>query len=121
MGSTQDVYATNLRQCCGYPLHSPEPRSELGEPYNKEGFQIGDVGYVNSEGEFNPLFNIGFPLPDKLRKCGIPIYEPVKFDKPYSKRAALPRGHLFITGVQRDVDASRYASCISVGVSNNLT
>ena len=31
-----------------------------------EGFQVGDVGYVDDNGRFNPLFNIQ-PLPEQLR------------------------------------------------------
>ena len=115
MGSTQDVYAANLLQRCGYPLHSPEPRGELGEPYSKQGFQIGDIGHINGEGEFNPLFNICLPLPGGLRNRGFPEHKPIDFGDPYSKANALPRGHVFMTGVNREVNV-RYACYISITV-----
>ncbi|KAH0828722.1 hypothetical protein J3R83DRAFT_3133 [Lanmaoa asiatica] len=102
----QDVYATNLQQNFGYPLRSPEPNSTL-QPYDKEGFQIGDVGFVNEYGEFILLFNIGFPLPDDLRESGVPPYEPIKLAKPYRKPTALPEDHLFMTGAKRVVNPSR--------------
>lgn len=124
MGSTQDVYAANLRlgQYHGYPLHSPVPSDPENEQLYNRGFQIGDVGSVNSNGKFTPLFNIGFPLPAKHRStCGAPSYEPVDFVQPLCKSATLPEGHIFMTGVRRVVDPSKYARSIGVDVSNNLT
>ena len=121
MGSTQEVYATNLRQSCGYPLHSPEPRSELGVLHIDEGLQIGDVGSVNSEGEFETFFNIRFPLPIKYQKCDVPSYKPVESVQSFSKHRALGEDHLFMTGVQRVVSGSRYACYVGIDASIDLT
>ncbi|KAH0836403.1 hypothetical protein J3R83DRAFT_8003 [Lanmaoa asiatica] len=104
----QDVYATNLLQRFGYPLRTPKASSRLGEPYDKEGFQIGDVGYVNDYGEFILLFNIGFPLPDFLREHGVPPYEPIRFQQSCIP-LALPENHLITTGVERNISDSRVA------------
>ena len=60
----QDVYASNLlrRQRIGYPLRNPRPKDK----FDPEGFQVGDVGYVDDNGRFNPLFNIQ-SLPEQLQ------------------------------------------------------
>ena len=115
MGSTQDLYAANLLQHCGYPLHSPGPQDGLEKQYQAEGFQIGDVGYINDVGEFNPLFNICSALPDDVRKRGYP--EPIVCGDLYRKPHALNPGHVFMSGVNQAVNPSRYACLISVDVS----
>ncbi|KAF8452398.1 hypothetical protein L210DRAFT_3354560, partial [Boletus edulis BED1] len=42
----------------GYPLWTPEPMSTLPEDYQEHGLQIGDVGTVDSDGQFDVLFDI---------------------------------------------------------------
>lgn len=119
MSSTQDVYAVNLRQSYGYPLHSPAPRSGLGEPYNKEGLQIGDVGYVNSLGEFDVLFNIAFPDSDKDCSCDPQPSLKVPYGQagqPRMNHLVLPERRVFMTGVEQNVDKPRYTNYISVDV-----
>ncbi|KAI6013009.1 hypothetical protein EDC04DRAFT_724719 [Pisolithus marmoratus] len=58
-GSFQDLYAKHL-PCAkyGYPLRMPEPMSTLPEDYQEHGLQIGDVGIVDTSGQFDVLFNI---------------------------------------------------------------
>lgn len=115
----QGVYATNLQQNRGYPLRIPEPSSKLGSPYDKEGLQIGDVGYVDDYGGFVRLFNICFPLPDETRASGIPPFDPTQLKEAPSKSPlALPGDHLFMTGVKRQLENSR-SVCISVDTASN--
>lgn len=119
MGTRQDVYAANLLQDPevrrhGYPLHSPAPRGELEEPYQTDGFQIGDVGYITNEGEFNPLFNICSRLPDERRKQGYPEHKPIDFAGPYKKSDDLSRGQGFMVGMRR---GSKYVCLVNIGVS----
>ncbi|KAI9455531.1 hypothetical protein HD554DRAFT_2042764 [Boletus coccyginus] len=103
--SSQGVYAANLQQNRGYPLFNPEPSSGLRTPYNTEGFQIGDVGYVDNDGEFTCLFNICFPLPAELCQRGVPPFDPIPLENAFTRRPlALPEDHLFITGVERHID-----------------
>ncbi|KAI6166161.1 hypothetical protein EDD17DRAFT_125229 [Pisolithus thermaeus] len=57
--SLQDVYAKHLQHAdYGYPLWMPEPMSTLPQDYQDNGLQIGDVGSVDSMGQFDVLFNI---------------------------------------------------------------
>ncbi|KAF9219022.1 hypothetical protein BS17DRAFT_663941, partial [Gyrodon lividus] len=53
------VYAKHLQHAdYGYPLRMPEPMSTLPQNYQDSGLQIGDVGIVDSKGQFDVLFNI---------------------------------------------------------------
>ncbi|KAF8432207.1 hypothetical protein L210DRAFT_3558656 [Boletus edulis BED1] len=75
--SLQDLYAKCLPSDYGYPLRVPEPSSTLPSSYKKDGLQIGDVGYVNGDGAFNPLFNISFDSNHALNKR---LGDPLTFD-----------------------------------------
>ncbi|KAI5989887.1 hypothetical protein EDD15DRAFT_2106079, partial [Pisolithus albus] len=60
------VYAKHLQHAdYGYPLRMPEPMSTLPDHYRESGLQIGDVGVVDREGQFDVLFNI-FKREDNL-------------------------------------------------------
>ena len=95
MDSTpQHVYASNLlrRQSFGYPLRNPKPNDQFG----LEGFRIGDLGYVDSYGEFNLVFNISSPpkeLQDQI--LDFRLAEPVA-------KPAFPAKKVFMAGVERN-------------------
>lgn len=78
----QDVYAKHL-PCTsyGYPLRIPEPMNTLPQHYLDDGLQIGDVGIVGREGQFDVLFNI-FKHDDNplhLHRNGVPKnFQPVQ-------------------------------------------
>lgn len=107
MGNTpQHVYASHLRQNLGYPLRNPRPNSILTQPYSEEGFQIGDVGYVDDYGEFNLVFNINFP-PEELQgqNLSFPPDKPIQFAQPVASQAINPNTVL-MTGVERNLRPS---------------
>jgi len=121
--SSQGVYAANLQQNRGYPLFNPEPSSGLRIPYNTEGFQIGDVGYVDNDGEFTCLFNICFPLPAELRQpeCGVPPFDHIPLENAFTRRPlALPEDHLFMTGVERHLEGLGYVCFVDTASNSNL-
>lgn len=98
----QHVYASNLlrEQRFGYPLRNPRPKDKFDE----EGFQIGDVGYIDKNGKFNWVLHISSPpqeLQDRIQGFHVlqPVYEP-----------AFGAKKVFTAGVQRDPVAgkSRY-------------
>ncbi|KAG6369268.1 hypothetical protein JVT61DRAFT_15513 [Boletus reticuloceps] len=112
-GSTpQHVYAANLKQEFGYPLRTPKPNSRLGQPYVKEGLQIGDVGFVDDDGEFIWLFNSKFPLSDsdKLEKLPEEFHNRtltppdtfIEFPEPVLKHGFDPET-VFTFGVERNL------------------
>ncbi|KAG6369265.1 hypothetical protein JVT61DRAFT_15509 [Boletus reticuloceps] len=112
----QHVYATNLRQNFGYPLRNPKPNSRLGQPYVKEGLQIGDVGYVDDYGEFIRLFNIKFPLPNKEKlpeefhnRSLNPPDNLIEFTEPVAEQALWP-GKVFKSGVNQNLKDSSGAT-----------
>ena len=110
----QHVYAANLRQNFGYPLRNPKPNSRLGQPYVNEGFQIGDVGYVDDYGEFIWLFNIKFPLPGKEKlpeefhdRSLNPPDELIEFAQPVAEQA-IKLEKVFMAGVVPNLEEPRY-------------
>ena len=57
--SFQDMYAKHLPYApYGYPLRMPEPMGTLPPNYQDHGLEIGDVGIVGRDGQFDVLFNI---------------------------------------------------------------
>ncbi|KAI6160582.1 hypothetical protein EDD17DRAFT_1430738, partial [Pisolithus thermaeus] len=63
----------------GYPLRMPEPMSTLPENYQDFGLQIGDVGVVDREGQFNVLFNICKRDDNAVNVHGVPDnFQPVE-------------------------------------------
>ncbi|KIL56375.1 hypothetical protein M378DRAFT_172767 [Amanita muscaria Koide BX008] len=59
VSSIADRYARSMLGCLlGYPLYEPEPFSELSREYLRNGVNIGDVGFVREDGDFDFLFNI---------------------------------------------------------------
>ncbi|KAE9387238.1 Pkinase-domain-containing protein [Gymnopus androsaceus JB14] len=62
-----------LPQRRGYPLWKPRPdNSHLPEKYRKDGVHIGDVGFLNSWGGFEFLFNVCHPADHELNTRGVP-------------------------------------------------
>ena len=101
MDSTpQHVYASNLlrRQSFGYPLRNPRAKDK----FDLEGFpQIGDVGYVDSYGEFNVVFNVMSP-PKELQGQALNFH----LTQPVAKLAFNP-DTIFMAGVERNKVAGR--------------
>ena len=96
----QDVYASNLlrAQDFGYPLRNPRPK----DPSDSEGLQVGDVGYVDGDGKFNWVLNIGFPpngLQNQIPSFHLPL--------PVGRREFKP-GEVFMSGVKRILDVPGY-------------
>ncbi len=57
MGEAAKVYAEELQKLAyGHPLWWPEHTKGPGG--RERGIEIGDVGYIDSDGAFHPLFNI---------------------------------------------------------------
>ncbi|KAF8123155.1 CHAT domain-containing protein [Boletus edulis] len=111
----QHFYVASLKQEFGYPLRTPEPNSRLGQPYVREGLQIGDVGFVDEDGEFIWLFNIKFPLSDSDRLEKLPeefhnriLIPPdtfIEFPEPVPKHG-LDLEKVFTFGVERKLPES---------------
>ena len=80
MGEPAAVYAETLaRYKYGHPLWWPEPtRKLLGKPWEVE---IGDVGYVDGDGEFRSLFNVTCDPSHARNAGGTPTsFAPLAFD-----------------------------------------
>ncbi len=50
----------------GYPLWLPEPSDDLPPDYIRGGTQIGDLGYLDEDGGFVYLFNVGKAINDPV-------------------------------------------------------
>ncbi len=64
-----DIYVPMLmRGGCGYPLWLPEPFDDpdLPDAYKSDGTQIGDLGYLDEDGGFVYLFNVGKAIDDPV-------------------------------------------------------
>ena len=59
----QEIYASNLlcEQTFGYPLRNPIPGGS-----NADGLRIGDVGYINTHGEFKAIFNMDYETVENI-------------------------------------------------------
>ncbi|KIJ10528.1 hypothetical protein PAXINDRAFT_85912 [Paxillus involutus ATCC 200175] len=108
--SFQDVYAKHL-QCAdyGYPLRMPEPMTTLPQNYQDSGLQIGDVGIVDSRGQFDVLFNIckrsDNPLHDPL---GVPEnFQPVQRGDVKFSDNAISAGPIHSHGIEQILQHNR--------------
>ncbi|KIJ58359.1 hypothetical protein HYDPIDRAFT_141567 [Hydnomerulius pinastri MD-312] len=101
--SFQDVYAKHLQHAdYGYPLRMPEPMSTLPQNYQDGGLEIGDVGIVDSKGQFDVLFNIckrnDNPLHDPR---GVPKnFQPVQRGDVKSSDNAISAGPIHSHGIK---------------------
>ena len=99
----QDVYAKHLQHAdYGYPLRMPEPMSTLPQKYQENGLQIGDVGIVDSKGQFHVLFNICRHDDNPLHDAhGVPEnFEPVLQGEVNSNDDAIPAGPIHSRGIK---------------------
>ena len=70
--SDSEIYARNLLPLRhGYPLWRPKPQHPSPE-YNITGVQVGDVGFITRDGEFEFLFNICLPKDHIFQHYGVP-------------------------------------------------
>jgi hypothetical protein len=56
----------------GCPIWCPEPDENLPQAYRESGVRIGDVGRIDSDGGFDPLFNICAGADDPINPKGVP-------------------------------------------------
>ena len=71
MGEAARVYAEQLqRYRHGHPLWWPEHTQ--GPNGRKREIDIGDVGYIDSDGAFHPLFNVTYPADDERNAGSLP-------------------------------------------------
>ena len=102
--SFQDVYAKHL-PCApyGYPLRMPEPMSILPQDYQDEGLQIGDVGIVRRDGQFDVLFNICKDSDNALHATwGVPEnFQPVPQGMVRFSKNAISPGPIHSHGITR--------------------
>ncbi|KAG9318000.1 hypothetical protein JVU11DRAFT_60 [Chiua virens] len=66
----------------GYPLLSPKPNLSL-DSYQKEGLQVGDVGFVDRDGIFHVRGNIRCESSSKINQFGLlpSNFQPISLDK----------------------------------------
>ncbi|KAI6101854.1 hypothetical protein F5141DRAFT_1204630 [Pisolithus sp. B1] len=116
--SSQDVYAKHLQHAdYGYPLRMPEPMSTLPDHYRDSGLQIGDVGVVDREGQFDVLFNI-FKQNDNVLHGprGVPKnFMPIRPCASKSNDNAIPPHAFHSRGIKRILKSNeqKYPSCSS--------
>lgn len=74
MGLAADIYAEELSGSRhGLPLWSPEPADEYEA-------RIGDVGYIDEDGQFHRLFNVTVGPDHPYNAGGVPPdFEPLQF------------------------------------------
>jgi hypothetical protein len=62
----------------GCPIWCPEPDENLPLPYREGGVRIGDVGRIDPDGGFDPLFNICARADHPINADGVPDgFEPI--------------------------------------------
>lgn len=96
------VYAEQLQRFnCGHALWWPEHRK--GPDGQERAVEIGDVGYVDNDGAFHPLFNATYPLNDPRNAGRIPAKDitPLEcnVDSLDIKKGFLPVGPLHSSSV----------------------
>ncbi|KAN0087968.1 hypothetical protein V8E55_006589 [Tylopilus felleus] len=102
--SFQDVYAKHLPSTpYGYPLRMPEPMSTLPQDYQDDGLQIGDVGIVGKDGQFDVLFNICKDSDNTLHDFrGVPEnFQPVQQGLVKFSKNAISPGSIHTIGITR--------------------
>ncbi|KAF8119619.1 hypothetical protein EV363DRAFT_293648 [Boletus edulis] len=107
--SHQNVYAKHMlgrHPDYGYPLRMPEPMSTLPPNYQEHGLEIGDVGTVDSDGQFDVLFNIRKNRDNPIHdRHGVPKdFQPVAVltDDIKSSDNAISSGPIYSHGIKRD-------------------
>lgn len=113
--SFQDVYAKHLQHAVyGYPLRMPEPMSTLPQNYQDDGLEIGDVGVVDNNGQFDVLFNICKRIDNPLHDLrGVPEnFQPVQQGKVKSSGNARTAGPIHSHGIKQILQPKkpRYSS-----------
>lgn len=100
--SHQDVYSKHLlRSGYGYPLRTPEPMSTLPPKYQDHGLQIGDVGIVDDDGQFDVLFNICRREDNPIQSHGVPKnFQPVLPDAIKTVESAISAGPIRSLGIR---------------------
>lgn len=92
------VYAQELSQYGhGLPLWTPEPA-------DCHGICIGDVGYIDEDGQFHRLFNVTVDASHALNAYGVPEdFEPLRFPSRllHAKDKQLPPGAITSKTVQK--------------------
>ncbi|KAI6094844.1 hypothetical protein F5141DRAFT_1165267 [Pisolithus sp. B1] len=112
--SPQDVYAKHLLHAgYGYPLRIPEPRSTLPDYYQDSGLQVGDVGTVDRDGQFDVLFNI-YKCKDNLLhdRRGVPKnFQPIKLQGDINSRDnVIPPRPIHSRGIERILESNKQSS-----------
>ncbi|KAI6039500.1 hypothetical protein EDC04DRAFT_1715230 [Pisolithus marmoratus] len=111
--SVQDVYAKHLQHAdYGYPLRMPEPMSRLPQYYQDHGLQIGDVGFVNSKGQFDVLFNICKRSDNVLHDLHeVPEnFQPVRQGEVNSSNNAISPGPIHSPGIKRILEPDKQSN-----------
>ncbi|KIL61204.1 hypothetical protein M378DRAFT_63797, partial [Amanita muscaria Koide BX008] len=66
-------YTRSMLECMvGYPLYNPKPFSELSMEYPRNGINVGDVGFIRRDGDFDFLFNICPPQNTSINPFNLP-------------------------------------------------
>ncbi|KAI6097705.1 hypothetical protein EDD16DRAFT_589563 [Pisolithus croceorrhizus] len=109
--SLQDMYAKHLLHSgYGYPLRIPEPRNTLPDYYRDSGLQVGDVGTVDRDGQFDVLFNI-YKCKDNLLhdRHGVPKnFQPIKLPGDINLRDnAIPPCPIHSRGIERILESNK--------------
>ncbi|KAI6101858.1 hypothetical protein F5141DRAFT_1050979, partial [Pisolithus sp. B1] len=111
--SLQDVYANHLlRAGYGYPLRMPEPRSTLPDHYRDSGLQIGDVGTIDSVGQFDVLFNIYKRKDNEIHdRRGVPKnFGPTQQGDINPSDNAIPPRPIHSRGIERILESNKQSS-----------
>ncbi|KAI6097044.1 hypothetical protein F5141DRAFT_481273 [Pisolithus sp. B1] len=89
----------------------PEPMSTLPDHYRNFGLQIGDVGFVDREGQFDVLFNICKRSDNVVNGRGVPDnFQPVEHgDVKFSDDAITP-GPIHSHGIKRILQPDQQSS-----------
>ncbi|KAI6012903.1 hypothetical protein BKA83DRAFT_4364678 [Pisolithus microcarpus] len=108
--SPQDVYAKHLPYDYGYPLRGPEPMSGLPETYQDDGLQIGDVGIVDKNGQFDVLFNICKGSDNCLHdRRGVPEnFQPTREGEVNHRDNAIPPGPIYSHGMTQILNPTEH-------------